>query len=96
MLVARSDQACALGAAVFGAVVGGAHPDVATAQRAMTGIKPGGYTPDRAASATYDRLYAIYRRLHDAFGVAGAASASGLDRVMKDLIDVRAAARVSP
>lgn len=34
----------------------------------MTGLKPVAYTPDPAAQATYDRLYALYRDLHDSFG----------------------------
>jgi L-ribulokinase len=93
MLVARSEQACALGAAVFGAVVGGAHPDAAAAQRAMTGTKDKVWRPDPAAVAVYERLYGVYGRLHDAFGLAGTAGRCDLHAVMKDLLAIRAAAR---
>lgn len=87
LLVARSKDACALGAAVFGAVVGGAHPDVRTAQRAMTGTRPGVFRPLPAAAAVYRELFALYRRLHDGFGVER--SGVGLSTVMKDLLAIR-------
>ncbi len=91
MRISRSSQSCALGAAVFGAVVGGAHPDVGAAQRAMTGVKAEVHHPAPARAAVYRRLYGIYTRLHDAFGVPG--SAAALHGVMKDLIRVREEAR---
>jgi L-ribulokinase len=87
MLVARSGQACALGAAIFGAAVGGAHPDVPTAQRAMAGAKDKAYTPVPEHAAIYRRLYAIYDQLHDAFGTAG--HSGSLHRVMKDLLEIK-------
>ncbi len=87
---ARSTQACALGAAIVGAVAAGAHPDVATAQRAMTATKPRVYTPAPAATAVYRRLFALYRQLHDAFGLPGP---HDLRFVMKDLLAIRDAAR---
>ena len=40
MKVSRSAQTCALGAAIAGAVVAGAHKNYAAAQKAMTGLKP--------------------------------------------------------
>ena len=42
MKISRSAQTCALGAAIFGAVVGGAYDDVEQAQQKMTGVKPHG------------------------------------------------------
>ncbi|OUN58458.1 ribulokinase [Alistipes sp. An66] len=59
--VLDSDQACALGAAMFASVVSGVHPDIATAQQVM---KPGfsaEYTPDPQRQAIYDKLYARYQ-----------------------------------
>ncbi len=91
MLVSRSAQTCALGAAVFASVVGGAHPSVGEAQRAMTGVKEREYRPDGARAAVYRELYGLYRDLHDAFGVRGAGAS--LHRVMKELIRIRQNAR---
>lgn len=93
MHIARSSEACALGAAACAAVVGGAHPDVPTAQRAMTGTKPRAYTPDPARAATYTKLFKLYTNLHDAFG--GIATAD-LGDVMKQLITIRDDVRRHP
>jgi len=71
MKISRSPQTCALGAALFGAVVGGAYKTTEQAQRKMTGVKDQVFRPDRAAAKTYAELYALYRILHDAFGTAG-------------------------
>ncbi|QKK08792.1 MAG: ribulokinase [Planctomycetota bacterium] len=87
MHIARSSEACALGAAACAAVVGGAHPDVPTAQHAMTGTKPRSYTPDPARAATYAKLFDLYTKLHDAFG--GVQSAPDLGPVMKQLLAIR-------
>ncbi|HHN47227.1 MAG TPA: ribulokinase [Planctomycetes bacterium] len=89
--VARSAQTCALGAAVFGAVAGGAHPDTETARARMTGLKKTVYKPNPAAQKTYDRLFRLYRRLHDSFGVAG--TRNDVSGVMKDLLAIKADAR---
>ena len=74
--VARSGQACALGAAVFASVVGGAHATVADAQRAMTGVKPRRYDPTPENARVYRRLFGLYGALHDAFGLAGTTATS--------------------
>jgi L-ribulokinase len=87
MKISRSAQTCALGATIFGAVVGGAHRDVSAAQRAMTGVKPTVYKPNKKAANVYAELYVLYRQLHDAFGLPN--SRVALDRVMKDLIALR-------
>jgi L-ribulokinase len=85
--VAGSSQACALGSAVSAAVVAGAHRDFAAAQRAMTRVGSRSYRPDREHAATYDKLYALYRELHDGFG--GVGRPRNLSRVMKDLLDIK-------
>lgn len=87
--VAGSSQACALGAAISAAVLAGAHPDFSTAQAAMTSLKPEGYHPIEAHHRVYDRLYALYRQLHDAFG--GVHRAADLSQVMKQLIAIKSA-----
>ncbi|TVS10522.1 MAG: ribulokinase [Planctomycetaceae bacterium] len=87
MKVSRSAQTCALGAAIFGAVAGGAYRTVPAAQRKMTGTKTTVFRPRKAAAATYAELYGLYRQLHDAFGTTG--SKGPLHNVMKDLIAIR-------
>jgi L-ribulokinase len=87
MLVTRSGQACALGAAISAAVRAGAHPDFPTAQKAMTRLKPVRYRPIAANRKIYHRLYAEYRRLHDGFG--GRTKASDFSRTMKDLLLIK-------
>jgi len=88
MRLSRSSQACALGSAIAAAVVAGAHPDFATAQAAMTGLKDIAYRPIPGNQAVYLELYDLYRSLHDAFG--GIAEAAGLGHVMKDLLAIKA------
>jgi L-ribulokinase len=87
MLVAGSSQACALGSAVSAAVLAGAYQDFATAQKAMTSIKPKQYRPDVASQKTYHQLYVLYRQLHDSFG--GLNKSADLSRVMKDLLAIK-------
>ena len=87
MLVSRSSQTCALGAAIAGSVAAGLYPDFSAAQKAMTGLKEIVYTPNAEAVAVYQRLYAIYRELHDAFGTT--TWQGNLGGVMKDLIAIR-------
>jgi L-ribulokinase len=93
--ISRSAQTCALGAAVAGAVVAGAdaggHATFADAMTAMTGVQDAVFEPHAAHRATYDRLYALYRRLHDAFGVEGATG--DMYGVMKELLVLRDEAR---
>lgn len=90
MLVAGSSQACALGSAVSAAVLAGAHPDFATAQKKMTRLKAGvAYKPKPANQKIYERLYVLYRQLHDSFG--GVNKSADLSAVMKELLDIKAA-----
>ena len=93
--VARSGQACALGAAIAGAVVAGkkagGHSSFAAAQKAMTGLKPRAYKPNRAAHAVYTQLFALYMKLHDAMGTPE--GDGQLFDVMKALLDIRTEAR---
>lgn len=86
MRISRSPQTCALGAAVFGAVVGGAYESVQAAQSRMTGARPETFEPDPRHAAVYAELYELYRRLHDAFSGRGD---GGVQNVMKDLLALR-------
>jgi L-ribulokinase len=91
MKVSRSAQTCALGSAIAAAVVAGAHPDYAEAQKKMTGLKPKIYRPNPKAHEIYRELYPLYRTLHDAFGTK--AWSGNLFDVMKELIDIRSRVR---
>ena len=91
MQVSGSAQACALGSAVGAAVVAGkekgGYADFKTAQDAMTSVKSINYVPQPRNQAVYERLYKLYRQLHDAFG--GVNKSADLSNVMKDLIAIR-------
>ncbi len=89
MQVSGSSQACALGSAVSAAVLAGAHPNFAAAEKAMTSVAPKSYRPSPAARKTYNQLYALYRQVHDAFG--GRNKSANLSRVMKDLLAIKVA-----
>jgi len=95
MRISRSGQTCALGAAIFGAVVagkaGGGYGSVQEAQAKMCGLKPKVYKPDRKRHTTYNALFKLYRQLHDAFGTRD--YNESLHNVMKDLLAIRDAAR---
>jgi sugar (pentulose or hexulose) kinase len=67
--VSRSSttEAAALGAGVLAAAAAGLHPDVATAARAMTRLRPEPLRPDPQRHETYARLYEdVYRPLFPA------------------------------
>ncbi|MBI3112305.1 MAG: ribulokinase [Ignavibacteriales bacterium] len=95
MMVSRSAQTCALGAAIAGAVVAGkqsgGYDSFTEAQQAMTGLKNRVFKPDPAAHAVYKELYQLYRTLHDAFGTNS--WHGNLYSVMKQLIEIRKGAR---
>jgi L-ribulokinase len=91
MKVSRSAQTCALGAAIAGAVVGGAHENYLDAQRAMTGVKKRVFTPNPQAHAIYREIYPLYRTLHDAFGTKE--WTGNLHHVMKKLLEIRGQVR---
>jgi L-ribulokinase len=57
----------------------------------MTGLKPRFYKPDPKAHETYRELFALYRKLHDAFGTRS--GDRNLFDVMKQLLDIRNRAR---
>jgi L-ribulokinase len=93
--ISRSLQTCALGSAVAGAVVAGkaagGHDNFDTAIAAMTGLQDHIFTPQPAQVSVYEKLYKLYKQLHDAFGIHG--HKADLSDVMKELLDIRDAAR---
>ncbi len=60
ILVARSEQACALGSAMAAAVVGGLYPTIAEAQQAMGGGFETEYVPNPVNAQRYSALYQAY------------------------------------
>ena len=86
MKVARSEQTCALGAAIFGAVAAGAG-EVGELQARVTSIRDEVYHPHPAHHAVYEELYALYKDLHDAFGTT--TWQGNLGHVMKKLMSIR-------
>ena len=86
--IARSAQAPALGAAMFGAVAAGAarggYDSIVDAAKHMGGVKDVVYRPIPENQAIYEKLYAEYVTLHDYFGRGG-------NDVMKRLKDIKRA-----
>jgi L-ribulokinase len=93
MHIAGSAQTCALGSAISAAVLAGSkaggYADFQSAQKSMTSLKPVKYQPIPENEAVYNRLYALYRQMHDAFG--GVNRSADLSGVMKELIRIREA-----
>lgn len=87
MTVSASDQTCALGAALFGAVSAGVFTDVESAQAKLCRIRERVYRPVPEHVSVYRELFALYRQLHDGFGTA--AWGGKMANVMKDLIAIR-------
>jgi len=61
--VATSEQACALGSAMFAAVIGGAHQNIAEAQKNMTSGYDAEYFPEAEKAVVYEKLYQRYLTL---------------------------------
>ncbi|MEI8200839.1 MAG: ribulokinase [Eubacteriales bacterium] len=70
--IARSSQAPALGAAIFGAVAAGkdagGYAKLEDAAKKMGGVREKTYKPIPENVLIYDRIYTEYKRLHDYFG----------------------------
>ncbi|HEX8978041.1 MAG TPA: ribulokinase [Solirubrobacteraceae bacterium] len=79
--VPGSREIPARGSALFGAVAAGVYPGIEAAVRATHDPSAQGYRPDPAATAVYDRVYAVYRRLYDTLGGAEAELLHELKRI---------------
>ena len=86
MRVSKSEQTCALGAALFGAAAAG-HAPLSELQAASVQYIDRVYLPDPANQKLYGELYGLYTELHDAFCDRG--EAVSLSHVMKELIRIR-------
>ena len=87
MYISASEQTCALGSAMAGAVVAGVFPDFGKAAEAMTGVRENFYTPIPENVAVYEKLFRLYKQLHDLFGTKE--YADNQFNVMKELIAIR-------
>lgn len=61
--VIRSEQTCALGAAMFAAVAAGVYPDIGEATKHMGSDMEAEYRPDEKRSLVYEKLYKKYLEL---------------------------------
>ena len=90
--VAASDQATALGSALWGAVAAGkeagGYAGIVEAARNMARLRNESFVPNRENHAIYQELFSEYRRLHDLFGRGG-------NDVMKRLKNLKASARTA-
>ena len=86
MKVSRSEQTCALGAAIFGAVAAGAGT-ISEIQSRVTAVREKSYKPNPENHRLYTELYAIYLKLHDAFGTRN--WSGQMHDVMKQLLSIR-------
>lgn len=89
--VAFSSQTCALGAAIFGAIAAGKEKsgfrNVEDAIRKICRFKKIVYRPDKKNKKIYDRLYVLYKNVHDVFGFKGVNK--NLYHVMKELLRIK-------
>ena len=58
--VVKSEQACALGAAMFAATISKVYPDLQSAQAAMASGFDSTFMPEQTKTAIYDELFAKY------------------------------------
>jgi L-ribulokinase len=86
MKVSRSEQTCALGAAIFGAVAAGAGT-ISEIQSRVTAVREKSYKPNPENHRLYTELYEIYLKLHDAFGTRN--WSGQMHDVMKQLLSIR-------
>jgi L-ribulokinase len=75
----------ARGAALFGAVAGGAFPDIAAAVEVTQQPIANSYEPDPRAVPVYERVYEIYRELHETLGRSHSEWLHGLKRIRADV-----------
>jgi L-ribulokinase len=63
--VAKSEQTCALGAAMCASVIAGIHPDIKEAQKAMGAGFEKEYIPIPENAEKYKKIYTAYSKIGD-------------------------------
>jgi L-ribulokinase len=86
MKVSRSEQTCALGAAIFAAAAAGVGSAEVVAAK-VTAVREKMYFPIAENHLVYSEIYELYRTLHDAFGTVH--WSGHLGHVMKRLLELR-------
>jgi len=91
MEISRSTQTGALGSAIAGAVVAGkengGYENYDKAVKNMTGVLDTKYTPIQKNVDVYNKLYSLYKELHDIYGTRD--FSGNLYHVMKNLLEIR-------
>lgn len=91
MKIAASDETVALGAAIVGAHAAFKAENISISfnelQDKSCKVLEKVYTPITQNVQTYNKLYAIYKKLHDAFGIEG--TKIEMFNIMKDLIKIK-------
>ena len=94
MIISKSEQTPALGAAIFAAIASGTenggYGSVLDAQKNMTGTGKT-YLPAEGNNIVYKKIYSLYRQMHDAFGTEE--WNGNMFNVMKELLSIRDEAR---
>ena len=91
MKVSKSDQTCALGAAIFAAVSAGeetsGYSTVAQEQEKICALREISYDPIPENVEVYAKLFELYSTLHDGFGTAD--WQGQMNHIMKELMNIR-------
>jgi L-ribulokinase len=88
--ISESSQTCATGAAIFGAIAGKERSGVSNVeeiQKKICRFKETVYKPVSENKKTYDKIYLLYKKLHDAFGTK--TYNGNLYSVMKELLKIK-------
>lgn len=87
MLLGECEHASALGSAIAASVAVGIYQSIEAAQKQIVSKPTTVVYPNKEATVIYRRLYTLYRRLHDSFGVA--TTQANLYSVMKELLALK-------
>ncbi len=95
MLVVKSDQTCALGAALLSAVAtgkeNGGYESIDEGQKHLCSFRDIAYEPNSENGKQYKDIYTLYKKLHDSFGTAE--WSGSLYDVMKSLLKIQQASK---